>query len=328
MSDAPPSEAASPNASVPAQTAPAAEAKASSPEALATGKPIDYALPSKKSFIPSPALIRNIGGLFKLIVGFTVLVCLGYFALVALNPQARQWVLQGSQPGPGGTAPAGRGPTPFKAINQVLAIPARAMGKTDDVVKANDARAGQLASVIAEEEAKAKGAKSGRPVVDPFASPPAPPAGKKGAPTNAGATESGPPSVSSAALLALAEKRAATGTPADPAGAATTPSPHAVVAPAAAETPNQMTLAGDIVISQASPAGAPRASGPFFYSIVKLNVSGITQGKPARALINHRLAHEGDEINRQLGIVFAELDPVRKLLVFRDQSGATVTRGY
>jgi hypothetical protein len=57
-------------------------------------------------------------------------------------------------------------------------------------------------------------------------------------------------------------------------------------------------------------------------------VSGITQGKPARALINNRLAHEGDEINRQLGIVFVELDAANKRLVFRDKSGAIVTRSY
>ena len=89
-----------------------------------------------------------------------------------------------------------------------------------------------------------------------------------------------------------------------------------------------MKLPGDIVITHASPAGAPRASAAFFYFIVKLNVSGITQGKPARALINNRLAYEGGEINRALGIVFAELDAANQLLVFRDQTGATVTRSY
>ena len=92
-----------------------------------------------------------------------------------------------------------------------------------------------------------------------------------------------------------------------------------------------MKLPGDIVIAQASPAGAPRASAQFFYSIVKLTISGITQGnqgKPARALINNRLAYEGDEINRSLGITFVQLDAANKLLVFKDSSGATVTRSY
>lgn len=277
----------------------------------------------KKSWLPTPALIRNLGCLFKLIVGFTVLLCLGYFALVALNPKARKWALQGTKPGPGGAPPTGQGPTPFKAINQILAIPAQALGKTDDVVKANNARAGQLDGLIAEEEGKAKGGKSARafaPVTDPFASPAAP--DKKSGAAAAETTEGSPSSVSSSAILALAEKNTA----------ATAPPPLAprpsVVTIAAPDTPDQMKLAGDITIAHASPAGSPRASAAFFYWVVKLNVGGATLGKPARVLLNNRLTYEGDEVNRTLGLVFVELDPARKLLVFRDQSGAIVTRSY
>ena len=89
-----------------------------------------------------------------------------------------------------------------------------------------------------------------------------------------------------------------------------------------------MKLAGDITIAHASPAGSPRASAAFFYWVVKLNVGGVTMGKPARVLISNRLTYEGDEVNRTLGIVFVELDPANKLLIFRDQTGATVTRSY
>jgi hypothetical protein len=296
--------------------------------------PIDYALPTqKKSWLPTPAMIRNIGCLLKLIVGFTVLICMGYFALVALNPKARQWALQGSRPGPGGTPPSGKGPTPFKALNQILAIPAQAMGKTDDVVKANNARVGQLDGVIAEEESRAKGGKAGRgnrPVVDPFSNPPT--ATSKDAARAAGAaeaTESGPQAVSAATLLALAEKRGATVAPSETSEPGPpVPASRPQIQDPGPQSPDEMKLAGDIVIAQASPAGAPRASAAFFYSIVKLTVSGITQGKPARALINNRLAQEGDEINRQLGIVFLQLDAMNKQLVFRDATGALVTRSY
>jgi len=89
-----------------------------------------------------------------------------------------------------------------------------------------------------------------------------------------------------------------------------------------------MTLPGGIIIAQASPAGAPRASAGFFFWVVKLNVSGITQSKPARLLLNNRLTHEGDEVNRSLGIVFAQLDSANKLLIFKDATGAIVTRSY
>ncbi len=89
-----------------------------------------------------------------------------------------------------------------------------------------------------------------------------------------------------------------------------------------------MTLPGGIIIAQASPDGAPRAGAGFFFWVVKLNVSGITQSKPARLLLNNRLTYEGDEVNRSLGIIFAQLDPANKLLVFKDATGATVTRSY
>ncbi len=317
--------------------APAPAAPASPPlpvEAKPTGTtpsrpPIDYAMPAQKSFIPSPALIRNVGCLIKLIAGFTVLICLGYFALVALNPKARQWALQGSRPGPGGAPATGKGPTPFKALNQILAIPAQAMGKTDDVVKANNARVGQLDNLVAEEEGKAKGGgstRASRPVVDPFSTPAAPP-GTKSAGGAAETTDGSPQAVSAAAMLALAEKRAAAAGSELPAPSSPLPKP-AVVAPPAPDTPNEMKLPGGIVIAQASPDGAPRASAGFFFWVVKLNVSGITQSKPARLLLNNRLTYEGDEVNRPLGIVFTQLDTANKLLVFKDATGATVTRSY
>jgi len=331
----PASSAPSPEASVPGLQTPDPGPAVQTPDpksqtpSSGSGPKIDYAMPERKSFIPSPALIRNVGCLIKLIAGFTVLICLGYFALVALNPKARQWALQGSKPGPGGAPASGRGPTPFKALNQILAIPAQAMGKTDDVVKANNARVGQLDGLVAEEEAKAKGGRGSRPVVDPFAGPAAT-SGNKGAGGATQTSDGSPPSVSSAAMLALAEKRATTA-PTPPAAdlppqspQAPRPTPHALVP----DTPDEMKLPGDIVIAQASPAGSPRASAAFFFWVVKLNISGITQSKPARLLLNSRLTYEGDEVNRPLGIVFAQLDPANQLLVFRDNSGAIVTRSY
>ncbi len=303
------------------------------PAPAASRPPIDYALPTqKKAWLPTPALVRNLGCLFKLIVGFTVLICMGYFALVALNPKARQWALQGTRAGPGGTPPSGKGPTPFKFVNQVLAIPAQALGKTDDVVKANNARVGQLDGVIADEEKNkaGKGGRSSRPVVDPFATPST--VGGTSRPDKAapaGADAPGPQGVSGSTILALAEKNAPTAPDSElPAGNSapqpSRPTPQASVS----DTPDQMKLPGGIIIAQASPDGAPRASAAFFYSIVKLTIGGITQGKPARVLINNRLAYEGDEINRALGIIFVQLDPTNKQLVFKDNSGATITRSY
>jgi hypothetical protein len=305
-------------------TASPVEAPASPPKALATGGVIDYALPPRKSYLPSPALIKNLGCLIKLVFGFMVLLLMGYFALMALNPKARAWATKGPKDGSGG-------PTPFKLVNQVLAIPAQALGKTDDVVKANNARVGQLDSLVAEEEAKAKGGTSSS-VTDPFASPAA--TDKKAGATGSASPESAEgQAISRAALLALAEKNAATdpGPPAPPAGAKASPSVLSAQASAkepAPDSPDRIALAGQVVIAHASPAGIPRASAAFFFWTVNLNVSGITRSKPARLLLNNRLAYEGDLVNRSLGITFVQLDATNQLLVFRDQSGAIVTRSY
>ncbi len=330
-----PQPPASPTAPLPAEAKLSAGQTPGLPQQT-TAKPpapvIEYAMPAhKSSWLPSPALIKNLGCLIKLTFGLTVLLLMGYFALVALNPKARQWALQGTKPGPGGAPPSGKGPTPFKIVNQVLAIPAQALGKTDDVVKANNSRAGLVDNLVAEEEAKTKGGQPGRtfaPVTDPFATPAA--ADKKPGSSAAAAGTASEESaesqaVSRAAILALAEKNAATVPP----PALDTPPPKpVVVTPPAPDSPEQIKLAGNIIISHASPAGAPRAGAAFFFWVVNLNVSGITQGSRARLLINNRLAYEGDVVNRSLGITFAQLDAANQLLVFRDATGATVTRSY
>ena len=131
-----------------------------------TPAPIEFAMPAPKRPI---ALPRHLGCLVKMIFGFGVLLLMGYFALIALNPKAREWATKGAKDGSGG-------PTPFNTVNQILAIPAQAIGKTKDVVAAGDARVGVLDGVIAEEEGKKKkkGAAATHVVTDPFATSPAP----------------------------------------------------------------------------------------------------------------------------------------------------------
>lgn len=286
-------------------------------------------MPAHKSSLPSPALIRSLGCLIKLVFGLTILLGMGYFALLAMNPKARQWATRGAKDGSGG-------PTPFKAVNQILAIPAQALGKTDDVVQANNARVGQLDGLIAEEEGKARGGKAGRgsrPVVDPFAS-----AGTSAGTSPARAAASteadgdGKEAVSRAAIIAMMEKLGRVpDNPGPPAPGAAPVAPAPVVAappPPEPAAPAQVKLAGGIVISSVAPAGAPEVRASFFYWIVNQNISGVLQGPPHRLMLNNRLVYAGDEINRDLGIIFDRLDPANKVIVFRDGSGAIVTRSY
>jgi|GEM_PF-1515838 len=302
--------------------------------------PIDYAMPASKSWIPSPALIRNLGCIFKMLFGFTILLILGYVMLMALNPKARQWALQGTPQGgafpgsTGGAETAGstHGPTPFKAINQILALPAQALAKTDDVVQANNARVGVLDGVIAQDEAAAKAGRGGpsNPFLDiAKGSGPAQPGAKTGPGTKA-AKGAAPEEEETAAeraaqasrIMALQEKMQTSGR--QPAAKADAVRSTAL---ATQETPvlDPIALPGGITIQAASPEGAPPPSRTFLYWVVGLNISGIN---PPRLLINGRLVHEQQEIHPAHGITFDRFDATRRLLYFRDQTGAVVTRSY
>ena len=270
--------------------------------------PIDYAIPAPKKPFTIPAYA---GCLVKMIFGFMVLLVMGYCALVALNPKARAWATQGASDGSGG-------PTPFNALNQILAIPARAIGKTKDVVAASDARVGVLNNVIAD-DAKKSGQEY-RPLEDPFSKP----AAKPGAASSAAADKDAEDKrISRAALLELAAKSADADGPAPVA-------PRPVVAPAPPPPPGppELKLAGGGVLTNSSPAGAPAASAPFMYWVASLTISGVSNGTSPRFLMNGRLVQAGDEVNKQLGVTFDHLDAAAKLIHFRDKNGAVVTRSY
>jgi len=301
------------------------------------GPPIDFAMKAPKPVVITPALVKNLGCLIKMIVGFTILLLAGYFALIALNPKARQW------------ATSKKGPTPFKTMNQILAIPAQAIGKTNDVVAASNANVHVLDKVIAEEDGKTAKGKSGGfagPVADPFAAATAAanaankPDAKSGAAGASGASDSN--GVSAEALLAMQDKLAGlpdgpvTETPKDPAKTiAEAANPYSFAAKPAEEAANaqpapppEVKLPGGIVITSASPEGKPAATPQFIYWIVGLNISGVFQNNPHRILLNGRLVYEGQEVNQSLGIVFDHLADDQKLIVFRDKTGALVTRSY
>src|SRR3954464_14148417 len=102
----PPGSAVPATPLTPATPAPAAASPSTAPmPARSSAAPIEYAMraPAKAFTIPAYA-----GCLVKMVFGFVVLLIMGYCALVALNPKARQWATQGGKDGSGG-------PTPFKA---------------------------------------------------------------------------------------------------------------------------------------------------------------------------------------------------------------------
>ena len=246
----------------------------------------------------------------KMLFGFGFLLVLTYSALVALNPKARQW------------ATSKDGPTPFKSVNQLLALPAQLVGKTKEVVATNDARGGVLDRVI-DADTKGTTGLAGKPLTDPFVQP-ANAAGMSTARATAAAGgEDAGNRVSREALLAFAAKDTpqATATPPAPVNPVATEAPPA-------PGPAELKLPGGVVITNRSPEGAPPASEPFMYWAASLTVSGVLNSSPARFLMNGRLVREGEEASGPLDITFDHVDPAAKLIYFRDKSGAVVARSY
>ena len=109
-------------------------------------------------------------------------------------------------------------------------------------------------------------------------------------------------------------------TPAKPAGSAAKST--------AANTSNAMTPVAPGLAATTQIEAAPEASPVFLAWVVNIKVNGVFQGSPARAMINGRLTRTGEVVDGNLGITFESVEADKKQLIFKDRSGATVTRKY
>ena len=73
---------------------------------------------------------------------------------------------------------------------------------------------------------------------------------------------------------------------------------------------------------------AAEASPAFRSFVANAKVSGVFQGSPSRAVINGRLTRIGEAVDSALGITFEGVDHQRRYLIFKDKSGATVSRRF
>jgi hypothetical protein len=73
---------------------------------------------------------------------------------------------------------------------------------------------------------------------------------------------------------------------------------------------------------------AAEASAAFRSLIANAKVSGVFQGNPSRAVINGRLTRIGEVVDATLGVTFDGVDHQRRYLIFKDKSGATVSRRF
>jgi hypothetical protein len=90
--------------------------------------------------------------------------------------------------------------------------------------------------------------------------------------------------------------------------------------------PAEDTLAARPVNRPPPPAPQPNVN--FRAFVVNMRVNGVFQGTPSRALINGRMVHVGETVDSSLKIVLSDVDPERKLLIFKDASGAVMPRRY
>uniref|UniRef100_UPI0040498566 hypothetical protein n=1 Tax=Cephaloticoccus sp. TaxID=1985742 RepID=UPI0040498566 len=93
-------------------------------------------------------------------------------------------------------------------------------------------------------------------------------------------------------------------------------------------TTSQSQISANITATVTTVVEAAEASAEFNSHVAGLSITGVFQGKPARALINGRLFNEGDVVDISLGITFDHVESETRSIIFRDTTGATVKRKY
>jgi hypothetical protein len=72
----------------------------------------------------------------------------------------------------------------------------------------------------------------------------------------------------------------------------------------------------------------PNASSAFRTFVASARINGVYQGTPPRAFINGRLIRTGEMIDSTMEIYFDSVDLASRSIVFKDSTGATVSRRY
>lgn len=101
---------------------------------------------------------------------------------------------------------------------------------------------------------------------------------------------------------------------------APTPTPEVVM--------EKEKLTKDVEVNAAPIVAAPSASAEFRAFVANAAVGGVFQGTPAKALINGKITREGQVVDADLGIVFDRIDADKKIIYFKDASGAEVSKNY
>lgn len=97
----------------------------------------------------------------------------------------------------------------------------------------------------------------------------------------------------------------------------------------AAAKPAPAPSAPMAVVAAPPPVTEPAAPSPAFQAYVEgLIINGVFQGDPPRILVGGRLLRQGDVLDPTLGVVFVTVDPVNGRVIFKDRTGAIMTKRY
>jgi hypothetical protein len=98
--------------------------------------------------------------------------------------------------------------------------------------------------------------------------------------------------------------------------------------PAPKTTPGSRSIAPGVTATTSEVEATAEASAAFRAFVANAKISGVVvqQGRSAVMMINNRLARVGETVEAPLGVTFDGYDVEKNLIIFKDKSGAIVTR--
>jgi len=130
---------------------------------------------------------------------------------------------------------------------------------------------------------------------------------------------------------AIAAQRAQQQAKVDALAAGGEPSPTPAPTPSSAATEAVMgesSISTDVRVNNTPIVAAPAASPAFRAFVSNATIGGVFQGVPSRALINGTVVREGQVLDSSLGIAFERADSEKKVIYFKDYTGAEVAKNY
>jgi hypothetical protein len=90
----------------------------------------------------------------------------------------------------------------------------------------------------------------------------------------------------------------------------------------------ESNISKDVKVDNTPIVAAKAASPEFRTFVANASIGGVFQGTPSKAIINGRIVRESQVIDSQLGITFDRIDVFKKMIYFKDGTGAEVSKSY